>query len=124
MVGLPTIFWQWLGSMKPWQWSQCYDDRFCYGHMTTNLIKACHIDDKDGTKKSKTDEGWAHEVPPVAFEMLPDHSLRRHLKGRPHITRIHGDMDVRKTGEPKHCGVCRTSGHKRPTCLHRDYCTG
>ncbi|PPR97248.1 hypothetical protein GOBAR_AA23418 [Gossypium barbadense] len=46
------------------------------------------------------------EVPLPVFEMLPDRSLRRHLKGQPHMTRIRGDMDVRETSEPKHCRVC------------------
>ncbi|KAH1074027.1 hypothetical protein J1N35_026355 [Gossypium stocksii] len=46
--------------------------------------------------------------PPPAFEMMPDHSLHRHPKSQPHKTRIRGDMNVKETGEPKHCGVCRT----------------
>ncbi|PPD86742.1 hypothetical protein GOBAR_DD16319 [Gossypium barbadense] len=58
------------------------------------------------------------EVPPPAFEMVSDRSLRRHLKGRPQSTIIQNDMDVRETGEPKLCTVCRTSGHNRSTCPH------
>ncbi|MFQ6633748.1 hypothetical protein Gotur_012252 [Gossypium turneri] len=37
------------------------------------------------------------EVPPPTIEMVPDHSLRRHLKGRPQSTRIQNDMDIRET---------------------------
>ncbi|PPS09037.1 hypothetical protein GOBAR_AA11599 [Gossypium barbadense] len=64
------------------------------------------------------------EVPPPAFEMVPDRSLRRHSKGRPQSTRIRNDMDARETGEPKLCAVCRTSGHNRSTCPHRVYVYG
>ncbi|PPS09638.1 hypothetical protein GOBAR_AA11006 [Gossypium barbadense] len=64
------------------------------------------------------------EVPPPAFEMVPDRSLCRHLKGRPQSTRIRNDMDVRKTSEPKPCTVCRTSGHNRSACPHRVYVSG
>ncbi|XP_016700025.1 uncharacterized protein [Gossypium hirsutum] len=64
------------------------------------------------------------EVPPPAFEMVPDRSLRRHPKGRPQSTRIRNDMDVREMGEPKLCTVCRTSGHNRSTCPHRVYVSG
>ncbi|PPD72234.1 hypothetical protein GOBAR_DD30875 [Gossypium barbadense] len=46
------------------------------------------------------------EVPPPAFEMVPDRSFRRHPKGRPQSTRIQNDMDIRETGEPKLCTVC------------------
>ncbi|PPR90970.1 hypothetical protein GOBAR_AA29702 [Gossypium barbadense] len=64
------------------------------------------------------------EVPPPAFEMVPDRSLRRNPKGRPQSTRIRNDMDVRETSEPKLCTVCRTSGHNRSTCPHRVYVSG
>ncbi|KAH1040598.1 hypothetical protein J1N35_042341 [Gossypium stocksii] len=64
------------------------------------------------------------EVPSPAFEMVPDRSLRRHPKGRLQSTRIQNDMDVRETGEPKLCTVCRTSGHNRSTCPHRVYVSG
>ncbi|KAL1072459.1 hypothetical protein V6Z11_D11G155100 [Gossypium hirsutum] len=64
------------------------------------------------------------KVPPPAFEMVPDRSLRRHPKGRLQLMRIRNDMDVRKTGEPKLCTVCRTSGHNRSTCPHRVYISG
>ncbi|KAH1131567.1 hypothetical protein J1N35_002945 [Gossypium stocksii] len=46
------------------------------------------------------------KVPSPAFEMVPDRSLRRHLKGQPQSTRIRNDVDVRETGEPKLCTVC------------------
>ncbi|PPS10159.1 hypothetical protein GOBAR_AA10488 [Gossypium barbadense] len=64
------------------------------------------------------------EVPPPAFEMVPDHSLRRHPKGRPQSTRIQNDMDVRETGEPKLCTLSQTSGHNRSTCPHHVYVSG
>ncbi|PPD94292.1 hypothetical protein GOBAR_DD08664 [Gossypium barbadense] len=34
-----TSFRQWLGTMKPWQWAQSFDEGFCYGQMTTNLVE-------------------------------------------------------------------------------------
>ncbi|PPE00050.1 hypothetical protein GOBAR_DD02942 [Gossypium barbadense] len=64
------------------------------------------------------------KVPPPAFEMVPGRSLRRHPKGRPQSSRIRNDMDVRETGEPKLCNVCRISGHNRSTCQHRVYVSG
>ncbi|PPD73491.1 hypothetical protein GOBAR_DD29583 [Gossypium barbadense] len=64
------------------------------------------------------------KVPPPAFKKVPDCSLRRHPKGRPQLTRIQNDMDVRETGEPKLCTVCRTSGHNRSTCPHCVYIFG
>ncbi|KAK5836239.1 hypothetical protein PVK06_012010 [Gossypium arboreum] len=30
---------QWLGTMEPWQWAQIFDEGFCYGQMTTNLVE-------------------------------------------------------------------------------------
>ncbi|KAH1097278.1 hypothetical protein J1N35_014199 [Gossypium stocksii] len=66
----------------------------------------------------------AHEVPPPAFEMVPNRSLHRHPKGRPQSTRIRNDMDVRETEKPKLCTMCRTAGHNRSTCLYRVYVSG
>ncbi|PPD86852.1 hypothetical protein GOBAR_DD16212 [Gossypium barbadense] len=34
-----TSFRQWLGTMEPWQWAQSFDEGFCYGQMTTNLVE-------------------------------------------------------------------------------------
>ena len=34
-----TSFRQWLGTMEPWQWAQCFDEGFRYGQMTTNLVE-------------------------------------------------------------------------------------
>ncbi|PPR89105.1 hypothetical protein GOBAR_AA31586 [Gossypium barbadense] len=53
------------------------------------------------------------EVQSPAFEMFPDRSLRRRVKGRPTITRIRNDMDVREQVDPKRCTICRTVGHNR-----------
>ncbi|PPD76793.1 hypothetical protein GOBAR_DD26285 [Gossypium barbadense] len=64
------------------------------------------------------------EVPPPALEMVPDSSLCRHLKDRPQSTRTRNDMDVRETGEPKLCTVCRTSRLNRSTCSHCVYVSG
>ncbi|PPR98458.1 hypothetical protein GOBAR_AA22192 [Gossypium barbadense] len=64
------------------------------------------------------------EVPPLAFKMVPSRSLRRHPKVRPQSTRIRNDMDVRETGEPKLCTVCRTTRHNRSTCPHCVYVSG
>ncbi|PPD75299.1 hypothetical protein GOBAR_DD27766 [Gossypium barbadense] len=30
---------QWLGSMEPWQWAQCFDEGYRYGQMTTSLVE-------------------------------------------------------------------------------------
>ncbi|KAH1047259.1 hypothetical protein J1N35_038043 [Gossypium stocksii] len=64
------------------------------------------------------------EVQPHAFEMLPDWSLRRRVKGRPTTMRIRNDMDVREQVDPKRCTICRTVGHNRSKCPHRNVYTG
>ncbi|XP_017635894.1 uncharacterized protein LOC108477940 [Gossypium arboreum] len=61
------------------------------------------------------------EVSVLAFEMLSNHSLYRHPKGRPQSTRIQNDMDVREKCKPKQCIVCRTSNHNRSTCPYHVY---
>ncbi|KAH1032459.1 hypothetical protein J1N35_044633 [Gossypium stocksii] len=61
------------------------------------------------------------EVLLPAFEMVLDRSLHRHPKGRPQPTGIRNDMDVKETGEPKLCTVCRTSRHNRSTYPHHVY---
>ncbi|KAH1047788.1 hypothetical protein J1N35_038572 [Gossypium stocksii] len=51
MVGSNPSLRQWLGSMEPWQWAQCFDEGYQYGQMTTNLVEAinsvlrrtCHL---------------------------------------------------------------------------------
>ncbi|XP_016747037.1 uncharacterized protein [Gossypium hirsutum] len=40
MAGCKPSLIQWLSSMEPWQWAQCFDDGYHYGHMTTNLVEA------------------------------------------------------------------------------------
>ncbi|XP_012461656.1 uncharacterized protein LOC105781685 [Gossypium raimondii] len=64
------------------------------------------------------------EVPLPAFQIVPNHSLRRHPTVRPQSTRIRNDMDVREMGEPKLCIVCKASGHNRSTDPHRVYISG
>ncbi|XP_052874604.1 uncharacterized protein LOC128280483 [Gossypium arboreum] len=39
MAGCKPSLTQWLSSMEPWQWAQCFDERYRYGHMTTNLVE-------------------------------------------------------------------------------------
>ncbi|KAL1173177.1 hypothetical protein V6Z11_A05G396400 [Gossypium hirsutum] len=77
-----------------------------------------------GNKFPVTPDVSNWEVLPPTFNMVSDRSLRRHPKGRPQSTRIQNDMDVKETGEPKLCTVCRTSGYNRSTCPHRVYVFG
>ncbi|KAK5846579.1 hypothetical protein PVK06_002872 [Gossypium arboreum] len=63
------------------------------------------------------------EVQPPAFEMLPDRSLCRRIKGRPTTTRIWNDMDIREQVDPKCCTICRIVGHNRSKCPHRNVYT-
>ncbi|PPR99822.1 hypothetical protein GOBAR_AA20844 [Gossypium barbadense] len=65
---------------------------------------------------------WEVQLP--VFEMLPDRSLRRRIKGRPTTTRIQNDMDIREQVDPKCCTICRTVGHNRSKCPHRNVYTG
>ncbi|XP_016711801.1 uncharacterized protein [Gossypium hirsutum] len=64
------------------------------------------------------------EVQSPAFEMLPDRSLRRRVKGRPTIARIQNDMDVREQVDPKRCTICRTVGQNRSKCPNGNVSTG
>ncbi|XP_017622102.1 uncharacterized protein LOC108466276 [Gossypium arboreum] len=64
------------------------------------------------------------EVQSPAFEMLPDRSLRKRVKGRPTIARIRNDMDVREQVDPKCCTICRTVGQNRSKCPHGNVSTG
>ncbi|PPD71158.1 hypothetical protein GOBAR_DD31960 [Gossypium barbadense] len=38
-----TSFRQWLGTMEPWQWAQCFDEGFRYSQMTTNLVEGINV---------------------------------------------------------------------------------
>ncbi|KAH1073866.1 hypothetical protein J1N35_026194 [Gossypium stocksii] len=40
MTGSNPSLRQWLSSIEPWQWAQCFDEGYQYGQMTTNLVKA------------------------------------------------------------------------------------
>ncbi|KAK5824082.1 hypothetical protein PVK06_018845 [Gossypium arboreum] len=261
MAGCKPSLTQWLSSIEPWQWAQCFDEGYHYGHMTTNLVEAVNsvlrhtrhlpisavfsatfyrlatlmpkmglkqanqleaghvyvekIRDamKDNTQRARlmnvelysrnlktfrvteyisrrsgipprsygvdlrnrrcecgmfqvlrypcahvvaacvtysfnveqyiddvyTLERtlciWGNEFPVLrdistwevqspAFEMLPDRSLRRRVKGRPTIMRIRNDIDVREKVNPKRCIICRTVGHNRSKCPHGNIYTG
>ncbi|KAK5811627.1 hypothetical protein PVK06_026979 [Gossypium arboreum] len=51
------------------------------------------------------------EVPSLTFKLVPDKRLRRKPKGRPQVTRIRNEMDMREKTDEHFCGVCRVIGH-------------
>ncbi|PPD87999.1 hypothetical protein GOBAR_DD15064 [Gossypium barbadense] len=64
------------------------------------------------------------EVPPTTFELLPDRGLRRNPRGRPQLSRIRNEMDIREKSDGKRCGLCRLSGHSQNKCPHRNFYVG
>ncbi|PPR83393.1 hypothetical protein GOBAR_AA37322 [Gossypium barbadense] len=60
-------------------------------------------------------------IPPRSYGV----DLRnRRVKGRPTITRIRNNMDVREQVDPKRCTICKTVGHNRSKCPHGNVYTG
>ncbi|XP_016747595.1 uncharacterized protein [Gossypium hirsutum] len=64
------------------------------------------------------------EVPPRAFELVPDRGLRRNLRGRPQSSKIRNEMEIREKSDGKHCGLCRLASHNQSKCLQRNYHIG
>ncbi|PPD72724.1 hypothetical protein GOBAR_DD30377 [Gossypium barbadense] len=64
------------------------------------------------------------EVPHPKFKLIPDNGLRRKPKGQSQVTQIHNDMDIKEPLGQKHCGICRTVGHIRNKCPHKNYHLG
>ncbi|PPD95216.1 hypothetical protein GOBAR_DD07755 [Gossypium barbadense] len=65
------------------------------------------------------------EVPPlITFELLPDAGLQRNPRGRPQLSRIRNEMDIREKSDGKRCGICRLSGHSRKKCPNRNFHVG
>ncbi|PPD86324.1 hypothetical protein GOBAR_DD16734 [Gossypium barbadense] len=64
------------------------------------------------------------EVPPTTFELVPDKRLRRNLKGRPQLSRIHNEMDIREKSDGNLYGICRLAGHNRSKCPLQNYHVG
>ncbi|PPS10075.1 hypothetical protein GOBAR_AA10571 [Gossypium barbadense] len=64
------------------------------------------------------------EVPPTAFELVPDKGLHRNPKGRLQSSRIHNEMDIREKSDEKLCGVCRLVDQNRSKCPLQNYHVG
>ncbi|XP_012453293.2 uncharacterized protein LOC105775318 [Gossypium raimondii] len=64
------------------------------------------------------------EVPPMAFELLPDRGLQRNPRGHPQSSRIRNEMDIREKFDGKRCGLCGLSGHSQNKCPHRNFHVG
>ncbi|PPD85146.1 hypothetical protein GOBAR_DD17916 [Gossypium barbadense] len=117
---------------------RCYYEKFqtlCY--LCTHVVTACarvrinaeqYIDEVYTLER--TLHIWENEFPvlhdlstwkmsSLTFELVPNNGLRRESKGRPHVTRIHGEMDMKEKSDPKICGLCRTIVHNQTKCLHR-----
>ncbi|PPE00153.1 hypothetical protein GOBAR_DD02806 [Gossypium barbadense] len=61
MAGSKPSLRQWLGSMEPWQWAQCFDEGYRYGHMMTNLVETVdNFNAKNGVETSKIVRGGTH----------------------------------------------------------------
>ncbi|PPS16512.1 hypothetical protein GOBAR_AA04070 [Gossypium barbadense] len=56
------------------------------------------------------------EVPPTTFELVPNRGLRRNPRGRPQLSRIRNEMDIREKSDGKRCRLCRLASHNRSKC--------
>ncbi|KAH1055538.1 hypothetical protein J1N35_033603 [Gossypium stocksii] len=76
---------------------------------------------------------WRHVFPPVPderkwppvslapFKLLPDRELHLKPKGRPCLTKIRTNMDIREiANQQKLCKWCRNPGHISRSCPNRN----
>ncbi|PPD88426.1 hypothetical protein GOBAR_DD14636 [Gossypium barbadense] len=81
---------------------------------------------KMGLKQAKQIDA-GHVTLAIAWEFCPgpvqsiSETGAMSAESRPHMMRIRGDMDVKKMGELKHCGMCQTVGHNQTTCPYHTY---
>ena len=97
----------------------CADQRLDWGAYTSDLYTVHRLT-----------QIYCHRFPPIGDEtdwptyrgdlLVADPKLRRNDTGRPLNTRIRTEMDMVEPGQPRRCGLCRSVGHFRNQCPHRE----
>ncbi|PPD90090.1 hypothetical protein GOBAR_DD12975 [Gossypium barbadense] len=76
------------------------------GQQQVDQIEAGHVFVED-VRDAMVANCQMAEVPPMTFELVPDRGLRRDLRCRPQLFRIHNEMDIREKSDVKRCELCR-----------------
>ncbi|XP_068498053.1 uncharacterized protein [Phaseolus vulgaris] len=77
-----------------------------------NILKAYEVQ----FNPIRNQDYWSTYMGP---NFLPDPIMRRHQPGRPNTQRIRNEMDDSIPNKPKKCSYCRTEGHNKSNCPHK-----
>ena len=107
------------------------------GFPCSHILAACHcrsIDFRQFVQGYYTTHAylstWAPLFYPIFDELkwpqyngpiiVPLDSMKCLTFGRPKSSRLHNEMDARKTRTPQTCGLCKQLGHNRRSCPNKE----